>query len=308
MARRRHRGREVHGILLLDKPQGITSNKALQKVKYLYHAAKAGHTGSLDPLATGMLPICFGEATKISNYLLNADKAYEVSCQLGVRTDSADADGIVIETREVPPLNEARINEVLSGFKGEISQVPPMHSALKQNGVPLYKLAHQGIEVQREARQVTIYDLQLCQLASPSMSLKVRCSKGTYVRTLVEDIGEALGCGAHITALRRTQVGPFQDQGMVSMQTLEQYAETKQGQLDQCLLPIDDGLSDWPAINLSANAGFYLQQGQAVFLPNISGQGYVRLYDVNQQFIGIGEILSDGKIAPKRLMNIAKMG
>ena len=211
MARRRNRGRQVNGGLLLDKPIGITSNAALQRVKRLFNANKAGHTGSLDPLATGMLPLCLGEATKISSFLLSADKEYRACLKLGVITDSADAEGNVVETRPVADYSESRVREVLKRFLGESSQIPPMHSAIKQNGQPLYKLAHQGIEVERKARDITIYSLELLRFEGDELEIAVRSSKGTYIRTLSEDIGEALGCGAHITALRRTGVGALDE-------------------------------------------------------------------------------------------------
>ena len=210
MSRRKPRGRNVNGILLLDKGIGITSNAALQKVKRLYQASKAGHTGSLDPLASGLLPLCLGEATKLSSFLLDADKAYAGVCKLGVKTSTADAEGEVIETRPVPDLSEAQLRDVLAKFVGVIDQIPPMHSAIKMQGQPLYKLAHQGIEVERQPRQVTIHSLTLTRLEGDEFAFDLQCSKGTYVRTLAEDIGEVLGCGAHLSALRRTQVGPFE--------------------------------------------------------------------------------------------------
>ncbi len=225
MARRHRRGRPVHGILLLDKPNGGSSNHALQRAKRLFGASKAGHTGSLDPLATGMLPICFGEATKLSAFLLDADKGYETTLKLGVTTNSADSDGEVLETRQVPEdLTAERFAQVCERFVGDLMQVPPMVSAIKIDGQRLYKLAREGKEVERPPRPVTIFSLEVLSFSGDSARLSVRCSKGTYIRSLVTDIGEALGCGAHVTALRRTFVCPFEQYPMVSIETLEQMA------------------------------------------------------------------------------------
>jgi tRNA pseudouridine55 synthase len=306
VARRRTtpKGRKVNGILLLDKPVGISSNAALQEVKHLFKAAKAGHTGNLDPLASGMLPLCFGEATKMSAYLLDADKVYVGTCKLGIRTTSADAEGEVIETREVPPLTEALVLDVLEGFKGEIEQIPPMHSALKLNGQPLYKLARQGIEVERQPRKVTIYALDLLELGTDELKLHVHCSKGTYIRTLVEDIGEALGCGAFLSRLRRTKVGPFQEEGMITLDALHQQAESEGVEsLDRHLLPMDHALGGYPEIKLTENSLFYVLQGQAVQVPQAPTSGWVRLCNSAGEFIGVGAVLDDGRIGPKRLLN-----
>lgn len=308
MAKRRAKGRDVDGILLLDKPQGLTSNDALQKVKRLFQARKAGHTGSLDPLATGMLPICFGEATKISNFLLNADKRYLAQCKLGIRTDSADADGQIVETHSVDGIDEQQIRRVLNGFLGEQQQVPPMHSAIKQDGVPLYRLAHQGLEVERDARAITVYRLDLVRFEKDILQLDISCSKGTYIRVLADDIGKILGCGAHIAALRRLQVGVFEGAKMYTFEELNTLLEQGVTALDQTLLPIDAGLSDWGDVQLSADAAFYLRKGQAVFIPRLKSRGYVRLYDPARVFLGIGMLLEDGRVAPKRLMNLAKIG
>ena len=308
MAKRRSKGRDVHGIILLDKPGGLSSNQALQKVKRIFDARKAGHTGSLDPLATGMLPICLGEATKISGYLLNADKRYTATCKLGVRTDSADADGNVIATRAVPDLTETDITQVLAQFTGELQQIPPMHSALKRDGVPLYKLAHQGIEIEREARTITVYRLALLNYRDDTLEIDVYCSKGTYVRTLVDDIGETLGCGAHITALRRLQVDPFEGKRMYTLEELNTLQEQGVMALDETLLTMEAGIANWPEVKLTADAAFYLRQGQAVFVPQVKTSGYLRLHDPSGTFLGIGMMLDDGRIAPKRLMNLVKMG
>lgn len=304
MARRhKSRGRRVNGILLLDKPLGITSNAALQEVKRLFQAAKAGHTGNLDPLASGMLPICLGEATKLSAYLLDADKVYTGTCKLGVSTTTADAEGEIVAQREVPALDEAQVDAVLERFRGEIEQIPPMHSAIKQNGQPLYKLARQGIDVERKARRVTIHELRLLRLEADEIELFVHCSKGTYIRTLVEDLGEALGCGAHLSRLRRTRVGPFQEEGMVSLDTLREAAQEGAESLDRFLLPPDHALGDYPGVTLTESSLFYVRQGQAVQVPQAPTEGWVRLFDNTGGFVGVGAVLDDGRIAPKRLIS-----
>ena len=305
MARRRVKGRVVNGILLLDKPSGMTSNEALQKVKWLYFARKAGHTGSLDPLASGMLPICLGEATKVSGFLLDADKRYRVRCRLGERTTTGDAEGEVLETRPVGELDEAQVEAVLARFRGTIEQVPPMYSALKHEGQRLYKLARQGVEVEREPRQVEIKELRLLALQGDRLDILVHCSKGTYVRTLAEDIGEALGCGAHVAGLRRTAVGPYREDQMVTMERLEQIREQDKHALDDLLLPVESALVQWPDVELTADASFYLQQGQPVLVPHAPTSGWVRLYERGHRFIGMGQILDDGRVAPKRLMKPA---
>jgi tRNA pseudouridine55 synthase len=292
----------VTGILLLDKPVAITSNDALQRVKRIFQAAKAGHTGSLDPLADGLLPICLGAATKLSAFLLDADKKYRVRALLGVTTTTADAEGEVISERPVEGVTEAALQAVLPRFTGEIDQVPPMYSALKHKGQRLYKLAREGVEVEREPRRVTIYGLTLGEVALPEFELEVHCSKGTYVRTLVEDIGEALGCGAHVTALRRTAVGPYGEDGMVTWQAVEAAAENGLDGLDALLLPLDSALGGWPEVRLSADTAYYLKRGQPVLVPKAPTSGWVRLYDQGQRFIGVGEVEDDGRIAPRRLM------
>lgn len=307
MARRKPRGRNVNGIVLLDKPVGITSNSALQKVKRLFDANKAGHTGSLDPLASGLLPLCLGEATKLSSFLLDADKIYEGVCQLGVKTSTADAEGEVIATRPVPALDEQQIIEVLQQFTGDIEQIPPMHSAIKRQGQPLYKLAHQGIEVEREPRRVTIYRLTLTRLETDTFAFEVHCSKGTYIRTLVEDIGEVLGCGAHLAALRRTMVGPFMlAEGGITLDELERLRDDEGvTALDRQLLPMDKALENWPAVRLTENSTFYVRQGQPVQVAKAPTSGWVRLFAANDHFIGVGQILEDGRVAPKRLFNVS---
>ena len=309
MGRRKNKGRNVSGVLLLDKPQGGSSNHVLQRVKRLFGAAKAGHTGSLDPLATGMLPVCFGEATKISAFLLEADKRYHLECQLGVNTTTGDAEGEVIDTQDVSAISEADVKKVLPDFLGEIDQVPPMYSALKHNGERLYKLARQGIEVERKSRKVTIYDIDYISLEWQQLGdqkrlileLEVHCSKGTYVRTLVEDIAKKLNCGAHITSLRRLSVGPY-DGDMLTVDQLEALAEQGEEALDSCLQPVDSGVSDWPDVHLTSDAAFYVQQGQAVMVPQAPTQGWVRIYD-QDLFLGLGEIQDDGMVAPRRMIN-----
>jgi len=299
--RRKKTGRAVSGILLLDKPKGISSNKALQQVKNLYKAQKAGHTGSLDPLATGVLPVCLGEATKVSGFLLDADKKYRVQVKLGEKTTTADAEGEVIATASLDAVSESSITDILPEFIGVQQQLPPMYSALKHQGERLYKLAREGIEVEREPREITIFDLELISVDLPYFELDVHCSKGTYVRTLAEDIGEKLGCGAHVTELRRTAVGVF-DGEPLTMEQLESAAEQGFAGLDPLLMPTDSALSDWEGVHLSADMSYYVRQGQAVMVPKAPANGMIRLYDEKNGFLGVGIIQSDGKVAPKRLM------
>jgi tRNA pseudouridine55 synthase len=302
MGRRRAKGRDVNGILLLDKPSGITSNAALQQVKRLYFARKAGHTGSLDPLASGVLPICMGEATKVSAFLLDADKRYRVRCQLGVRTATGDAEGEIVASRAVDRYSRAQLESVLDQFRGSIEQIPPMYSALKHQGQRLYKLARQGVEVERQPRPVEIYALLLTGQGDDWIDIDVHCSKGTYVRTLVEDIGERLGCGAHVSELRRTGVGPYDETGLVTITTLEELKQSDLAAMDRLLLPIESALTQWPGVELSNDAAFYLQQGQPVLVPRAPTSGWVRLYERDHTFLGMGEILDDGRVAPRRLM------
>ncbi len=302
MGRRRKSGRNVRGILLLDKPLGITSNKALQDVKRIFKAQKAGHTGSLDPLADGLLPICFGAATKVSAFLLDADKHYQVRIKLGVTTTTADAEGEVLKTRPADGITESDIQKALTEFEGDIEQIPPMYSALKHKGERLYKLAREGIEVEREPRPVTIHSITIQGYSEPELDLDVHCSKGTYIRTLAEDIGANLGCGAHVIALRRTGVGPYGADGLVTMEQITQLAEDGLSALDELLLPIDSAMASWPEVKLSPDGTFYLKQGQPVLVPNAPTEGMVRIYDANGSFMGAGEILDDGKVAPRRMM------
>lgn len=299
--RRRQRGRPVNGILLLDKPLGESSNHALQHVKRLFDARKAGHTGSLDPLADGMLPICLGDATKLSAFLLDADKYYQFRVRLGETTATGDAEGEVVARCSTDGIDVDKIREVLPRFTGAIDQLPPMYSALKHQGKRLYELAREGVEVEREPRQVMIHRLELGDVELPEFELRVHCSKGTYVRTLAEDIGEALGCGAHVTALRRTGVGPYTGYPMYDMPAIEAAAESGHAVLDRLLLPIDTALGDWPEVRVGADAAFYLRQGQAVLVPRAPTEGWVRIYQ-GEDFIAVGQVQDDGRIAPKRLM------
>ena len=305
MARRR-RGRPVDGILILDKPPGVSSNRALQMVKRLYFAAKAGHTGSLDPLATGVLPLCFGEATKFSQYLLDADKAYQSTFTLGVATATGDAEGEVLQTCDASSITEAGVSRALEAFRGEIEQVPSMFSAIKQDGQPLYKLARQGIEVERKARKVVIKQLELRAFRGgdkPEVDIYLECSKGTYVRSIAEDLGRALGCGAHVSALRRTRAGPFSIEDSVSMATLEALKSNEQmAEMDALLLPADTALGGLPLVRLTESGGYYIRQGQPVQVPNAPSDGMVRVALETGEFLGIGEILDDGRVAPRRLI------
>jgi len=296
----------VDGILVLDKPQGLSSNQALQKAKHLYFAAKAGHTGILDPLATGVLPLCFGEATKFSQYLLDADKAYQSTFVLGVATASGDADSEVLQERSVEGITEAGVAQALKAFEGEIEQVPSMYSAIKQNGQPLYKLARQGIEVEREARRVVLRELRIDAFRGgerPEVDIYLECSKGTYVRSLAEDLGKALGCGAHVSALRRTKAGPFGLEHSHSLGTLEALKAREQlGEMDGLLSPPDAALGELSLVQLSESGGFYMRQGQPVMVPNAPRDGIVRVALETGEFLGVGEILDDGRVAPRRLV------
>ncbi len=305
MARRR-RGRPVDGILVLDKAAGMSSNQALQAAKRLFFAAKAGHTGSLDPLATGVLPLCFGEATKFSQFLLDADKAYRSTFVLGTATDTGDAEGTVLARTDASGVDAAAVETALGGFRGEIEQVPSMYSAIKQNGQPLYKLAREGREVERKARVVQIRRLEMLAFrggSAPEVDIYLECSKGTYVRSLAEELGELLGCGAHVSALRRTKAGPFGLEDSVSLETLE--ALKRDGRLeemDALLLPADAALGGLPLVRLSESGGFYMRQGQPVLVPNAPCNGMVRVALESGEFLGVGEILDDGRVAPRRLI------
>jgi tRNA pseudouridine55 synthase len=301
MARRRRNGRNVHGILLLNKPIGISSNAALQVVKKLFNANKAGHTGSLDQLASGLLPICLGEATKLSGFLLDADKYYQAECALGTTTTTADAEGEILQTRAIDNINKDDIDNAIQKFIGTIEQVPPMYSALKHKGQALYKLARQGKVIERKARSITIYDLKVLNWTKDRLDIEVHCSKGTYIRTLAEDIGEVLGCGAHISALHRFGVGKYRD--MFDIATLEDYAKQGLEALDNLLLPMDTILH-YPKVILSSDLAYYFKQGQAVQVAKAPTDGFVKLFTDETHFLGLGKILEDGRIAPKRLINL----
>jgi len=293
------RWRRVDGVLLLDKPRGMTSNDALQKARRLFSAEKAGHTGTLDPLADGLLPLCFGEATKFSSDLLDADKTYEAEVRLGQRTDTADAEGQVIAERPVA-VDEAALSLALERFRGEIDQVPPMYSALKRDGRPLYELARQGIEVERAARRVTIHVLELLSFASPMLRLRVTCSKGTYIRSLADDLGELLGCGAHLTALRRTAVGGLQVAGA---QTLEALVAIPEAEREACLAPVDALVQELPRIDLESLAAERFRQGNAVecLLPVADR---FRVY-AGGQLLGVGIPDARQRLQPKRLLRLS---
>lgn len=298
--------RPVHGVLLLDKPVGLTSNGALQRVKQLFRAEKAGHTGSLDPLASGLLPLCFGEATKMSGWLLDANKEYRVGARFGTRTSTGDADGEPIETLPAPSRDPVALARALAGLRGEIDQIPPMYSALKQDGQRLYKLARAGQEVVRSPRRVKIIALEPEGWADDgTLALRVRCSKGTYVRTLVEDLGKALGSCAHVAWLRRTAADPFMlDDRCHTLDALERtHADGSEAALDRLLLPVDAAVLDWPRVTLGPDATRFLKQGQPVMVPRAPLDQMLRLYGPNDTFLGVGAVGDDGQVAPKRLIN-----
>ena len=299
---RRRKGRSISGIIVLDKAVGLSSNKALQEVKWLFEANKAGHTGSLDPLATGVLPLCLGEATKVSQFLLNSDKRSRARIKLGIRTDSADSEGQVIAQCDEVNVSREQVEQALQSFKGETQQIPPMHSALKVDGVPLYKLAREGKTIPREARSICVYELELTDFQGDEIELEITCSKGTYIRTIADDLGQDLGCGAHIIALRRLQAGAFTEADCVSTDALREVKE-KHGmdRLDQNLIPMDRAIEDLPEVNLPSIAASQFKNGQSVLVRHLPEEGLVRLYE-EEQFIGIGCIDDDGKVAPKRLI------
>ena len=303
---RRKKGRHVDGLLVLDKPTGMSSNAALQHTKRLFGAAKAGHTGSLDPLATGVLPLCFGEATKFSQFLLDADKGYESTFVLGVGTDTADADGAVITRASAAHLTEDSVTQAMVMLTGAIEQVPPMYSALKVDGQPLYKRARAGEQVERAARPVKIYGFELLSFEPGEqvrLGVKVRCSKGTYIRTLAEDLGAALGVPAHVSTLRRCQSGPFALDDCVTPEQLTAVKESgTDTDLDALLQPIESCIQHLPRLSLSEAATFYIRQGQPVLVPNGPQSGMVRIADAGGLFLGVGDMRDDGKLAPKRLL------
>ncbi len=307
---RRNRGRLVDGVLLLDKPLGQSSNHALQRVKRIYNANKAGHTGALDPLATGMLPICLGEATKFSQYLLDSDKRYTVVAKLGQRTTTSDADGEIVSERPVA-VTQAQIDVALEGFRGETMQVPSMFSALKYQGQPLYKYAREGKEVPREARPITVFELNQLRFEGDELELDIHVSKGTYIRTIIDDLGELLGCGAHVSFLRRTQVAAYPYERMVTIEQLEALLAQAEEQevsprtlLDPLLLPMDTAVAELPEVNMTDVVALYLLNGQPVQVPGAPLDGTVRLTMGDAHtFIGLGQIDDAGLVAPKRLVN-----
>ena len=298
---RRRKGRDIHGIILLDKPAGYSSNQAVQKIRWLFQARKAGHTGSLDPFATGMLPICLGEASKTAGFMLDASKTYIAAAFLGKATATGDIEGETSREMAFPDLDEAQINSVLSEFRGEIKQVPPMYSALKHQGQPLYKLARAGQEVARKARPVTIHSLELLNWAPPILEFLVHCSKGTYIRTLAEDIAEKLGSCAHLQSLRRLNVEPFREKDMITLEQLQVRAESEC--LDDCLLPVDAGLVDWPSVTLDETSMNRFCHGNPVEQA-ADAPGLVRVYGPEQKLLGIGEILPENLLIPKRIMHL----
>ena len=303
MSKPRKRGRDIHGVFLLDKPQGMSSNDIMQKVKRIFQANKAGHTGALDPLATGMLPICLGEATKFSQFLLDADKRYLVTAKLGERTDTSDAEGQIVESRDVN-VKTPEILTALEQFRGNILQVPTMFSALKYNGKPLYEYARQGITVEREARPITIFELNFIEYNAPYLTLEVHCSKGTYIRTLVDDLGEALGCGAHVTMLRRTAVADYPTEKMLDWHALQSLAEQEDlSLLDALLLPMDTAVAKLSALTLNESQTQGIGFGQRIKFDNLNRlQGQVRLFSHENRFLGVAVIDENNVIRPQRLV------
>lgn len=293
--------RPVDGILLLDKPEGLTSNAALQRVRRAYQARKAGHTGSLDPLASGLLPVCLGQATKASGLLLDADKTYDVTIALGERTATGDSEGEIVECAPVPALDAASVRRAAAGLVGDLQQVPPMYSALKHGGQRLYRLARRGVEVERPPRRVTIHDLRLLDIDGPRLRFEVRCSKGTYVRTLAEDIARVLGTVGHVAKLRRLALGPFDGRQMHTLAEVEATAASLPA-LDALLLPPDAGLAAMPAVRLGVAEEALVLQGQAVFAAGPGGSK-VRMYGPGGRFLGVGQMTAEGRrLAPDRIM------
>ena len=302
MGRRKH-GADIHGIVLLDKPAGITSNRALQKVRGIFQARKAGHTGSLDPFATGMLPICLGEASKTAAFMLEAGKRYRATAHLGVATSTGDLEGEVIQTCPIPDIHPGTLMQILQRFTGEIEQVPPMYSALKHEGRPLYEYARAGIVIERPARTVTIHQLELVDWQSPGLTFDVHCSKGTYIRTLAEDIAAALDCCAHLVALRRMLVEPFDD---YPMWTLEQLQEARErGDLLDSLLAVDAGLVAWPRVDVDTEQQLKFRHGQQILLAEgRSVTGNTRVYGPEDNLLGLAKVASNGNLQPSRVFNM----
>jgi tRNA pseudouridine55 synthase len=304
-ARKSREYRDIDGIVLLDKPLGLSSNQALQQVRRLFNARKAGHCGSLDPLATGVLPICLGEATKFSGYLLSANKRYRASCRLGQTTTSGDAEGEIIETATVQ-VDVVQIEQLLPQFVGEIEQIPPMYSALKHQGKRLYQLARQGKQVERAPRKITIHQLTMLAFDGQTLDIDVACSKGTYIRTLGEDIGRELGCGAHLSALHRSSVDAFDEGETFSMTQLEDLQAQDMAQLDALLLPISAALTQFPEIILNASNTHDIRQGRRIALEESAEPGLRRLCSPEAVFLGLGELAANGELSAKRLMNTTR--
>ncbi len=303
MKRQRRHCDPLNGVMLLDKPVGLTSNQALQTVKRLLNACKGGHSGSLDPIATGLLPLFFGEATKLTQFLLNADKRYWTVFRLGVSTTTYDSEGEVTATRPVG-VTRRDIERALERFRGAIEQVPPMYSAIKHQGEALYKLARAGVEIEREARHVTIHEIKLVSLENDLLTLEIACSKGTYVRSLAHDLGEALGCGAHVVQLRRLGIGQVDIAKAVPLDRL-QSLESPDERV-QLLLPVDSVLHEVPDVHLTPLAAHYLKQGQSVSTQHGFKPGWVRLYEGDKRFLGMGEVQDDGRVAPRRLLALGE--
>lgn len=301
MSWRNPKGRDINGIVLLDKDTGLSSNAALQKVKRLFFAKKAGHTGSLDPLASGILPICLGQATKVAQFLLDDDKRYFVRGKLGEITDTGDCEGVVTKTQEYTHLDEAIIKQVAMSFVGDILQVPPMYSALKKDGQPLYKLARQGIEIERPARPVTIHAIEFISYEKGVVTLDVSCSKGTYIRSLIQDIGDTLGCGAHVIELRRTGFAHIDISKTLKFSELEALSSDDYQSLDAHIFPSEDMLPSIQSVTLVAQQSIDIKYGRTIQSDFKGEQHTVKLFDLDQQFLGIGELTQDGVIAPKRL-------
>ena len=310
MAKRR-KGRAINGVLLLDKPNKISSNNALQRVKHIFFAQKAGHTGALDPLATGMLPICLGEGTKFSQFLLDTDKTYQVTAKLGIRTTTSDAGGEVVSEKPVNVSNE-QLTEALEHFRGKTQQVPSMYSALKHQGQPLYKYAREGIEVPRESREITVFRLDLLRFENDEVDLDIHVSKGTYIRTIIDDLGELLGCGAHVAQLRRSAVGNYPTERMVTLDELEALLEQAKADdvspstlLDPLLLPMTTACDGIPPIFVDDISASFLRHGNPVNVANLPLEGLLQVFigeSIEDEFIGVGFVNNDGLLAPKRIV------
>lgn len=313
--KRKARGRDISGLLVLDKSPGYTSNQALQIVKKIYGASKLGHTGSLDPLATGVLPLCFGHATKFSQFLLDSDKGYRVVIKLGEKTSTGDSDGEVIQSSLTSAISLEHIQEGILNFRGSIEQIPPMYSAIKHKGQPLYKLAREGVTIERKPRQVTIYSINIDSFDKDldELTLTIFCSKGTYIRSIADDLGDWLGCGAHVQELNRIQAGPYLLSQSFTIEKLVSIRnEGGHKALDSILLPVSSAVSQLPTVSLEKTLAYYVKKGQAVLIPHAPTSGLVQLVeediednhqpDINQRFLGVGEILDDGRVAPRRLI------